>query len=137
MKSNFVIFRPYQKRIDHEVSIKLFDYGKNSFTSLERKDYVAKSLLTHVAKTMRHLKYSILSYVKYLSIFIDSKRTWKHHISFISSKISRSLGILTRLRHFVPTGTLLSEYRSLTQSYITYRIAVWDETAQTNLGSWY
>ena len=48
MTTNFLIFRPYQKRIDHEVSIKLFDYGKNSLTSLEKKDYVAK--------TMRHLK---------------------------------------------------------------------------------
>ena len=55
----------------------------------------------------------------------------------MSSKISKSLGVLTRLRHFVPTRTLLSKYRSLTQPYITYRIAVWDQTAQTNLGSWY
>ena len=35
-KSNFVIFRPYQKRIDYEVNI--FDKSANSLVSLERKE---------------------------------------------------------------------------------------------------
>ena len=38
-KSNFVIFRPYQKRMNFDVTIKLFD-DKNSLILLERKDYV-------------------------------------------------------------------------------------------------
>ena len=109
-KSNFVIFRPYQKRMNFDVTIKLFDHDKNSLISLERKDYV-----------------------KYLGVLIDSNLTWKQHILFISSKISKSLGIITRLRHFVPTDTLLSIYRSLIQPYITYGIAVWGQAAQTNL----
>ena len=69
-KTNFVIFRPYQKRINFDVTIKLLDHDKNSLISLERKDYV-----------------------RYLSVLIDSNLTWKQHILFISSKISKSLGI--------------------------------------------
>ena len=57
-KSNFVIFRPYQKRIDYEVNIKIFDYSANSLTSLERK------------KCFR-----------YLGVLIDSSLSWKHHIT--------------------------------------------------------
>ena len=109
-KSNFVIFRPYQKRMNFEVTIKLFDQDKNSSISLEKKDNV-----------------------KYLGVLIDSNLTWKQHILFISSKISKSLGMISRLRHFVPTDTLLSIYRSLIQPYITYGIAVWGQAAQTNL----
>ena len=109
-KSNFVIFRPYQKRMNLDVTIKLFDHDKNSLILLERKDYV-----------------------KYLGVLIDSNLTWKQHILSISSKISKSLGIISRLRHFVPTDTLLSIYRSLIQPYITYGIAVWGQAAQTNL----
>ena len=91
-KSNFVIFRPYQKRMNFDVTIKLFD-DKNSLILLERKDYV-----------------------KYLGVLIDSTLTWKQHILFISSKISILLiGIISKLRHFVPTDTLLSIYRSLIQ----------------------
>ena len=39
-RSNFVIFRPYQKSIDYEVNIKIFDYSPNSLFSLERKECV-------------------------------------------------------------------------------------------------
>ena len=109
-KSNFVIFRPYQKRMNLDVTIKLCDHDKNSLILLERKDYV-----------------------KYLGVLIDSNLTWKQHILSISSKISKSLGIISRLRHFVPTDTLLSIYRSLIQPYITYGIAAWGQAAQTNL----
>ena len=42
-KSNFVIFRPHQKRIDYDVSMKRFDHGKNSFNPLERKDSSTQS----------------------------------------------------------------------------------------------
>ena len=79
-KSNFVIFRPYQKRIDYEVDIKIFDYSANCLVSLERKVTV-----------------------KYLGVLIDSKLSWTDHITYISTKISKSLGILARLRHFVPS----------------------------------
>ena len=112
-KSNFVTFRPYQKRMNFDVTIKLFD-DKNSLILLKRKDYV-----------------------KYLGFLIDSTLTWQQHILFISSKIGKSLGIFSRLRHFVPTDTtdtLLSIYQSLIQpAYITYGIAVWGQAAQTNL----
>ena len=59
---------------------------------------------------------------KYLGILIDSNLTWKQSISLISSKISKSLGILLRLRHFVPTDTFLNINRSLIQAYITYAL---------------
>ena len=63
---------------------KTFDRDKNSFILLERKDYV-----------------------KYLEVLIDSNLTWKQQALFISWKTSKSLGILSRLTHFVPTDTLL------------------------------
>jgi len=52
---------------------------------------------------------------------------------FISLKTSKFLGILSRLRHFVTTDTLLSIYRSLILPHITYGIAVWGQAAQANL----
>ena len=105
-KSNFVIFRPYQKWMNFDIIIKLFDHDKNFFILLERKDYV-----------------------KYLEIIIDSNLPWKQHILFISLKTSKFLGILSRLRHFVPTDTLLSIYRSLILPHIT----PWGQAPKTNL----
>ena len=40
-------------------------------------------------------------------------------------QLSRIVGIIARLRHFVPTQTLLMIYRSLILPYLTYGICVW------------
>ena len=39
-KSNFVIFHPYQKRLDYQIDLKIFDYHSKRHISLERKEYV-------------------------------------------------------------------------------------------------
>ena len=39
-KSNFVIFHPYQKKIDHEVILKIFDIDGNEFVPLEQTTYI-------------------------------------------------------------------------------------------------
>ena len=44
-----------------------------------------------------------------------------YHIYFY--QISKSLGNLARLRHVVPSSTLLNIYRSLVQPYLSYGIA--------------
>ena len=61
-------------------------------------------------------------------------------IAYIATKISKSLGILSRLRHFVPSSTLLNIYKSLIQPYISYGLALWGQDVQSNLiliRSWY
>ena len=82
----------------------MFDHSSNSFISLEKKEYV-----------------------KYLGVMIDSNLTWKYHIGYITSKLSKSIGIIARLRHFIPKSTLLHIYRTL------YGIVVWVQAAKTHL----
>ena len=88
------------KIIDTTAFTYIYDYSANSLVSLERKECA-----------------------KHLGVLIDSKLSWTHHITYISTKISKSLGILERLRHFVPSSTLLNMYRSLVQPYLSYGIA--------------
>ena len=108
-KSNYVIFRPRQKHVKYEVNFKIFNHHINSYTPLERK-----------------------SYVKYLGVLIDENLSWKHHILHIASKISTSIGIIARLRHFVPLSTLQHIYRSLIQPYLLYGITSWGRADKTH-----
>jgi hypothetical protein len=101
-KSIYVIFRSYQKKLNFQVSIKMFNNNTNKLTEIEYKEFI-----------------------KYLGVIIDSSLTWKYHVDNIASKISKSIGIITRLRHFVPLSTLLSIYQCLILPYITYGIIVW------------
>ena len=109
-KSNFVIFHPYQKKLDRDVILKIFDIETNDFVLLDQK-----------------------TYIKYLGILIDSNLTRKYHISYITSKISKTIGVIARLRHFVPTSTLLTLYRSLLCPYLLYGVTVWGQAPQIYL----
>ena len=41
--------------------------------------------------------------IKYLGVFIDSTLSWKHQVSNISKRISRTIGIMYKLRPFLLT----------------------------------
>ena len=41
-------------------------------------------------------------YVKYLGVLIDSHPSWRYHIDYTPSKISKAVGIIARLSNFLP-----------------------------------
>ena len=73
------------------------------------------------------------TYIKYLGILIDSNLAWKYHISYLTSKISKTIGVIARLKHFVPSSTLLTLYRSLISPYLLYGLTVWGQAPQIYL----
>ena len=109
-KSNFVIFHPYQRKLDYIVHLKIYNNDLKKSVSLEQK-----------------------TFVKYLGILIDNNLSWKYHIDYISSKVSKGIGIIARLRHLVPFATLLNIYRSLIEPYISYGLIAWGQAANTHL----
>ena len=46
-------------------------------------------------------------YVKYLGRLIDSHLNFNYHIEHLKVKINKNVGMLAKLRHFVPRKTLL------------------------------
>ena len=63
-------------------------------------------------------------YVKYVGVLIDKHLNWKCHIDFIALKISKTIGVISTLRHSVPFNVLNCLYRSLIIFYLTYGILV-------------
>ena len=63
--------------------------------------------------------------VKYLGILVDSDLSWQPQICHVKKKLSRGLGCLYKLRHFLPKKTLPSLYYSFIYSHIVYGIEVW------------
>ena len=45
-------------------------------------------------------------YVKYLGILVDSSLSWKYQISSLTKKISRSIGVMYKLRPFLPLNVM-------------------------------
>ena len=72
-------------------------------------------------------------FVKYLGVLIDNNLSWKFHVDYIALKIGKTIGIISRLRHFVPTSILLNIYRSLIHPYISYGLLARGQTSKANL----
>ena len=68
---------------------------------------------------------------KFLGITIDQNLTWRKHIDELSKKCSRSIGILYKVRQFLPETALLSLYYTMFLSHINYGITVWGSASET------
>ena len=109
-KSNFVIFHPYQKRLPFASNIRILFTKTNMLMYLECKGRV-----------------------KYLGVLIDYKLSWKNHVDSIALKISKTIGLLSKLRHFLPYHTLVNIYNSLFTPYLHYSLIVWGQASKTHL----
>ena len=52
---------------------------------------------------------------------------------YVALKISKIIGVIARLRHFVHLCTLLNIYSSLIFPYLSYGLAAWGQAAKTHL----
>ena len=68
-----------------------------------------------------------------VSCWTAIKAAWKFPINNVALKVSITVGVLARLRHFVPRPTLLNIYRSLILPHLTYGLAAWGQAAKTHL----
>ena len=109
-KTNFVIFRPTQRKLTYYPKIMIFDNDQNKNVALECKEFV-----------------------RYLGIIIDNNLSWKHHIDHVAIKMSRTVGLICKLRYFLPRHTLLTIYRSLVAPYLTYGLTAWGQAYKSHL----
>ena len=64
-------------------------------------------------------------YVKYLGILIDSHLNWSYHVELLAPKLSRAIGMLSKIRHFVQSDTLRTIYFGIFSSILMYGSQIW------------
>ena len=64
---------------------------------------------------------------------MDQHLTWNIHIAQIASKISKNVGILSRVAYLLPTHLRLNLYYSLIHPYLSYCNMVWASNYATRL----
>ena len=100
-KTNFVIFSPKNKPL---TNVTLLIDKK----AIEEKDHV-----------------------KYLGVLIDSKLTFKTHITELTIKISRTIGLMSKIRHYTSNKALRIIYNSLIYPFLLYGIPIWGNANKT------
>ena len=103
-KSNFVIFHPAQKKLNYTPELKINSKPLQSKTE-----------------------------IKYLGIMVDCHLNWKSHVSYISQKIKRNIGIISKARHYINLDILKNLYYSLIYPYLIYGIVAWGNTYQSSI----
>ena len=92
-KTHFVIFHPYQKKLNYSMKIEIDGKTINEHKS-----------------------------VKYLGILIDCHLNWKEHIQQLSKKISRGIGVLCKIRHYVNVKILVQLYHAIILSFFFHTV---------------
>ena len=101
-KTNFVIFRPYNKPMNYKITLK---FNKKAIS--ER------------------------SAIKYLGVMLDSSLTWHSQIDLISKKLLRAIGLMYKIRPLVNPRIMKTLYYSLVYPYLIYAVEVWGSADDT------
>ena len=75
----------------------------------------------------------IVSEAKFLGVFVDNDLSFRKHISYVCNKLSKTVGILSKIKHFVPLDIMIKLYNSLAYPYFTYCNVVWGNTFPTHV----
>ena len=70
--------------------------------------------------------------IKYLGIYIDSTLSGRVHCEILTKKLKRANGMLSKIRHYVPSTELRSIYYAIFSSHMTYGAQIWGQTITTH-----
>ena len=79
--------------------------------------------------TLNDHKIQNVKFTKFLGVTIDEHLSWKYYVNDIACKISRVIGVLNRLKGFLPLHILVNLYNTMILPHITYCI-VWGKCAK-------
>jgi len=71
--------------------------------------------------------------MKYLGIILDNKLIWKPHIVKLTTQISKSCGILSKLRHYTTQPVLKAVYNAVIHPYLNYAVLNWRRASKTTI----
>jgi hypothetical protein len=77
--------------------------------------------------SMNNFHIEFVKEFNYLGIVIDQHLSWKPHTDLISKKISKTVGILNRLKTTLPKNVLMNIYNALVLPYLTYGSILWEK----------
>ena len=67
-----------------------------------------------------------VDHFNFLGLTLDSGMTWNNHTTNISNKCSRTIGVLHRIKHFIPLIVRILLYNTLILPHFNYCITAWD-----------
>ena len=73
-----------------------------------------------------------VSTVKFLGVTLDENLTFNEYVKNVTTKISKSVDVITRLHCQLPADVMVKLYYSLVYSHLTYALLAWGRSGRTN-----
>ncbi len=130
-----IIFRNTDNKdintVINEELTKINDWLKTNKLSLNITK--TKYMLFHIAQkqidplhiNIDNINIDRVKQFNFLGLTINENLTWTDHINKIANKISQNIGILNKLKYFLPIKVKTIIYNSLILSHITFGILAW------------
>lgn len=103
--------------------------GKTNFVIFRAN----KPLYHNVTLIMNRKALEQKSHIKYLGVLMDEHLTWNPQIANVSKKISRGVGILSKLKHCMGIELLKTIYYCLVYSHLSYGVQAWGSASLNDL----
>ena len=95
---------------------------------LPRDDDVSNRTLQIMGVPIKHVKST-----RFLGVIIDENLSWQPHIDNLTQKLNCQVGILNRIKDYVPQRFHRDLYYTLFESHLSYCISVWGGVAPVKL----
>ena len=117
-----------ESQINTELNILVEWFQANLLSlNISKTNYIVFSKKRNITAniTIGNTTLARLQNTKFLGIIIASDLCWNKHIDIILNKISKNIGIISKVRHLLPMSHTCLLYRTLVEPYITYCNLVW------------
>jgi len=85
-----------------------------------------------ISITINGEKISRVFQTKFLGIIIQADLKWTTHINILVNKISKTIGIINKIKYVLTTAHLKLLYLSLVEPYLNYCCVVWASPVKSN-----
>ena len=82
--------------------------------------HTAQRKMKYTTLTLNNIEIERVTQFNFLGVIISSNMKWNGHVTHISQKTSRIVGIMYRLKHIYPEAVLLTLYSVLIVPHLTY-----------------
>ena len=92
-----------------------------------------KNININMDLNINNIKVKQVSEIKFVGVIIDCKLNWKLQLNYVSSKLSRTIEILHKVKNKLNMKSLILLYNALFLSHLNYCSNIWGNTFKSSL----
>ena len=121
------------KHINHDKHLcQWFRSNKISLNASKTEITIFKSKLKTITE---HLNFRVsgqkinpTTNVKYTAVYLNNSHTWEIHFKNLQTKLNRAIGLLSKIRYYIPKLLRKTIYFSLFNLYLIYAYQIWGQS---------